>query len=76
MHRFVHVSSVLSAAASAVLLTLGIAATVNSAFADETLPVTASPCTKPSCGCPSPPGDCETDHNNCSACLCNGATCF
>jgi len=70
MLRFVHVSSVLSAAASVVLLTLGIAATMNSAFADEPL---INPC--PTCKCPSPPNNCELDNTNCSLCFCRG-TCM
>jgi hypothetical protein len=71
MVRFIHVSSVLSAAAAVVLLTLGMAATLNTAFADE--PLTSGMCNNPtSCPCP---GACDHDTINCSACICQGTTC-
>jgi len=70
MVRFVHFSSVLSAAAFVVSLTLGMAATLNSAFADE--PLYDPVCKKTVCVCP---GACNTDTVNCSICICSGTTC-
>jgi len=70
MVRFVHFSSVLSAAASVVLLTLGMAASLNTAFADE--PLTGSCSNQTDCPCR---GACTTDTVNCSTCICPNTDC-
>jgi hypothetical protein len=69
MNRFVHVSSVLSGAAFVVLLTLGVAASVDTAFADE--PLTLDCKNQTDCPCP---GKCTTDTIDCSGCICPSGT--
>jgi hypothetical protein len=72
MVRSLHASSIFSAAAAVVLLTLGMAASVNTTFAGE--PLTAGNCAdQTQCPCP---GACLDQINLCPGCICpNGRTC-